>query len=95
MYADTGLFYENLDPYITLRLLAENPKNLERDIIWRFEDYHESNPEDKTPIHEGLLDSDRFLIVTEGTSGGKQWSQEPFVSPYRHAAREAAFSNNS
>lgn len=64
----TGLFYESLDPYITLRLLAENPKNLERDIIWRFEDSQESNPEDKTPIHEGLLDSDRFLIVTEGSS---------------------------
>ncbi len=64
----TGLFYEDLDPYITLRLLAENPKNLERDIIWRFEDYQSSDPKGKTPIYEALLDSDRFLIVTEGSS---------------------------
>lgn len=64
----TGLFYENLDPYITLRLLAENPKNLERDIIWRFEDYQSSDSKGKPPIYEELLDSDRFLIVTEGSS---------------------------
>jgi len=64
----TGLFYENLNPYITLRLLAENPQNLERDIIWRFEDYQSSDPKSKTPIYEDLLDSDRFLLVTEGSS---------------------------
>lgn len=79
----TGLFYEDLDPYIALRLLAENPKNLERDIIWRFEDYRSSAPDGKAPtIYEGLLDSDRFLIVTEGSSDSAILSKSlPLVAP--------------
>jgi HEPN/Toprim N-terminal domain 1 len=79
----TGLFYEDLDPYIALRLLAENPKNLEKDIIWRFEDYQSSAPEGNAPtIYEGLSDSDRFLIVTEGSSDSAILSKSlPLVAP--------------
>jgi hypothetical protein len=64
----TGLFYEDLDPYITLRLLADNPKNLERDIVWRFAGDQNLDLKGNLPIHEELPDSERFLIVTEGSS---------------------------
>ena len=33
-----GIFFENLDPYVTLRLLAENPANLDVEVQWRFAD---------------------------------------------------------
>ena len=33
-----GLFFEDLDPYVILRLLAENPANLEVEVQWRFTD---------------------------------------------------------
>jgi hypothetical protein len=33
-----GYFFENLDPYIVLRLLLENPRNLDRTLVWRYAD---------------------------------------------------------
>lgn len=78
----TGVFYESLDPYITLRLLAENSKNLEKDIIWRFEDDQYKDHNGKTPIYEDLLDADRFLVVTEGSSDSTILSRSlPLVAP--------------
>lgn len=66
-----GEFYENIDPYITLRLLAENPENLSKDVIWRFADVVEGGWISEEELYEGLDDSDRYLIVTEGSSDTK------------------------
>src|SRR6202043_1566387 len=63
-------FFENLDPYVILRLLCENPANLDQNVIWRFQDVLESGwiSEDLDDPYEGLDDTDRYLIVTEGSS---------------------------
>lgn len=65
---DSGAFFENLDPYLVLRLLAENPVNLDQDVVWGFYDVLEGGYIAETELYEGLSDSDRFLIVTEGSS---------------------------
>jgi hypothetical protein len=65
-----GQFFENLDPYVTLRLLAENPANLDIDVQWRFADIVDSGWADEASLYEGLPDADRYLIVTEGSSDG-------------------------
>lgn len=65
---DEGTFFENLDPYVTLRLLGENPKNLNEDVVWRFIDVVEGGWVEESELYEGLEDSDRYLVVTEGSS---------------------------
>lgn len=65
-----GTFFENLDPYLTLRLLAENPANLDVPVEWRIADIVEGGWADEDTIYEHLLDRDRYLIVTEGSSDG-------------------------
>jgi len=63
-----GCFVDNLDPYIVLRLLAENPSNLDREVAWRFSDLAEGGWIDEESLYEGLTASDSFLLVTEGSS---------------------------
>jgi hypothetical protein len=63
-----GYFFENLDPYIVLRLLLENPRNLDRTLVWRYADVVEGGWVDVGDVYEGLADRDRFLVITEGTS---------------------------
>lgn len=63
-----GYFLENLDPYIVLRLLAENPANLDLEVAWRFSDLAEAGWIDDELLYEGLSANDRFLVVTEGSS---------------------------
>lgn len=63
-----GEFFENLDPYVILRLLAENPNNLNLNVIWYFADVVEGGWVDEATLYEGISDSDRILIVTEGSS---------------------------
>ncbi len=63
-----GCFVDNLDPYIILRLLAENPSNLDREVAWRFSDLAEGGWIDEDSLYEGLTASDSFLLVTEGSS---------------------------
>ncbi len=65
-----GLFFEHLDPWVTLRLLAENPANLEVEVQWRYADLVEGGWADESSIFEGLSELDRYLIVTEGSSDG-------------------------
>lgn len=65
---DEGTFFENLDPYITLRLLAENPGSLNQDVIWRFHDVLDGGYVEEEDLYEGLLETERYLIVTEGSS---------------------------
>jgi hypothetical protein len=49
-----GKFFENLHPYITLRLLAENQSNLEKDVIWRYADVVEGGWVDENELYEGI-----------------------------------------
>ena len=65
-----GTFFENLDSYVILRLLCENPANLDQNDIWRFQDVLESGwiSSNLDDLYEGLGDAERFLVVTEGSS---------------------------
>jgi hypothetical protein len=63
-----GEFFENLDPYLVIRLLAENPKNLNLDVVWRFADVVEAGWVQQDALYEGLSNTNRFLVVTEGSS---------------------------
>lgn len=65
-----GTFFENLSPNVILRLLAENPANLDLEVQWRFGELVENGWEDEASIYEGLDQRDRYLIVTEGSSDG-------------------------
>ena len=65
-----GIFFENLDPYVTLRLLAENPTNLDLEVQWRFCRPSGSGWVEESSFCEGLSEPDRYLIVTEGSSDG-------------------------
>jgi 5S rRNA maturation endonuclease (ribonuclease M5) len=55
-----------IDPLITLRLLAENPKNLDLDVVWRT-DFAETYMVDNFQ-KENLSMQDKYLIITEGSS---------------------------
>lgn len=66
--ADDGTFFENLDPYLVLRLLARNPANLDLDVAWRFADVVEGGWVEQSELYQGLSEADRYLIVTEGSS---------------------------
>ncbi len=65
---DLGMFFENMDSYITLYLLAGNPNNDEYDVIWRYYDIVEGGYISEEDVYESLTDEDKFLIVTEGSS---------------------------
>lgn len=61
-------FLENLDPYFLLRVLADNQDNLELDLEWRYADVVDNGWVTKEEIQQGLQNSDKYLIVTEGSS---------------------------
>jgi len=65
-----GTFFENLDPYITLRLLGENPSNLDKHVIWRSADVVDGGWVEESDLFESLPEIERILIVTEGSSDG-------------------------
>jgi hypothetical protein len=65
---DDGTFFENLDPYVILRLLAENPANLDRDLVWGIHNVVEGGYVENGEVFEPLADESKFLIVTEGSS---------------------------
>lgn len=67
---DDGAFFENLDPYVALRLLAENPDNLDRDLVWRFADVLDGGWVTEAELYRGVPQKDRALVVTEGSSDG-------------------------
>ena len=82
MTESDGTFFENLDPYVTLRLLGENSENLDRLVIWRFEDVVEGGYVDESDVYHGLEDADRYLVVTEGSSDSSILRESlPYVAP--------------
>lgn len=61
-------FFENMDPYIILRLLAENPNSSDLDVYWAYADLVEAGWVAKEEIVKPLPESKRILIVTEGST---------------------------
>jgi hypothetical protein len=66
--SDDGTFFENLDPYVTLRLLAENPDNLDELVTWRVADVLDEGYVKEDDIHLGASEADICLVVTEGST---------------------------
>lgn len=70
-HCDLGKFiddFENLNPYIALRLLMENPANHDLELQWKYADVVEGGYISKDQVHEALSDEERILVVTEGSS---------------------------
>ena len=63
-----GEFFENLDPYILLRLLLENPSNRDAQVAWRFADVLDGGWVSEADLAPCLTDEARILVVTEGSS---------------------------
>ena len=61
-------FCENMDPYIILRLLAENKSCTDLDVFWAFNDVVENGWVEREEVVKPLATSQRILIVTEGSS---------------------------
>ncbi len=68
MTHDDSTFFDNLDPYLVLRLLSENPANLERDLVWGVHDVITGGWVENDEVFEPLADQSKFLVVTEGSS---------------------------
>jgi hypothetical protein len=65
---DIGEIFENIDPYVILRILMDNPSNSEIDLIWRYADMEMGGWIETEELYENLYDSEKILIVTEGSS---------------------------
>lgn len=61
-----GEVFEAIDSYIILRILAENPKNLNYNVEWRYNELVENGWVKKEDLFVELDKSDKLLIVTEG-----------------------------
>ncbi|EGC78955.1 hypothetical protein HMPREF0522_1089 [Lactobacillus iners UPII 143-D] len=65
---DIREFLQNLHPYITLRILSENKKNHNLNVIWRYADVVENGWILEEDIIPKLNTQEKILIVTEGSS---------------------------
>jgi hypothetical protein len=62
---------ENLSAYTVLRLLALNPAARDLPVTWQFADVETGGWMDRSFLMQPLEPSNRFLIVTEGSSDAK------------------------
>ncbi|WP_378943259.1 HEPN/Toprim-associated domain-containing protein [Paracoccus sp. R86501] len=67
---DLSTLLDRLNPYDTLRVLAERPENLDLVVQWDFMDVVESGYFERKDFSVGA-DGQGFLLVTEGTSDTK------------------------
>ncbi|MBK7859653.1 MAG: hypothetical protein IPJ65_13750 [Archangiaceae bacterium] len=67
---DDGTFFEWLPSPLILRLLAEHPANLELEVVWRLDGARNIGLTTENEAFEPTSESERCLIVTEGTSDG-------------------------
>jgi len=65
---DIGAYFEHFDPLFILRLLIENPENLELELEWRTQDLIDGGWTNDDEIYVGVEEEVKFLIVTEGSS---------------------------
>lgn len=63
-----GEFFEAINPYIILRLLAENEANLESYVEWRYNEMIEKGLVKKEDVINELGEKSKILIVTEGST---------------------------
>ena len=63
-----GYAMENLSPYAVMQLLADNPRARELPVNWQFNDVAENGWAKRSEFVCPLAPSNRFLIVTEGSS---------------------------
>ena len=68
LHISLEFFFENFDPYIVLRLLAENPACSELEVYWSFADVVEDEYVSREEIVKPLGNAKRVLIITEGHS---------------------------
>lgn len=68
---EIDLLLENFHPYSSLRLLAENPANLDLDVSWAFGELVENGWAERETFVARVNENNRFLIVTEGSSDAK------------------------
>jgi hypothetical protein len=68
-HASQGM--ENLSAYSILRLLSLNPKARDLPVTWQFADVEQGGWADRRTFVRALDQSNRFLIVTEGSSDAK------------------------
>jgi hypothetical protein len=68
-YASEGM--ENLSAYSVLRLLALNPEARHLPVTWQFADVETGGYADRDVFVRSLDQSNRFLLVTEGSSDAK------------------------
>ena len=64
----TEHFLRHLDPYIILRLLADNPASGELEVCWRYFDVVSDGWVDREHVVKELAAENKILLVTEGTS---------------------------
>lgn len=62
---DLFVFLENLDPYITLRILADNPENFNKEVFWIPESELDGYLDCKD-VNVGCPIDKKILLVTEG-----------------------------
>ncbi|WP_256079102.1 HEPN/Toprim-associated domain-containing protein [Massilia sp. YIM B04103] len=62
---------ENFGPESTLRVLAENPANLELPVVWFFNDVVQGGWTERANIQHGITEHAEYLLVTEGSSDAK------------------------
>lgn len=63
-----GEFLDMIHPYVILRLLAENPENLDYDVEWRYNDIIENGWVEEKNVILPTNQKDKILIVTEGST---------------------------
>ena len=61
-------FLENIDPYIIVRILAENPANKSFELQWRTADDIDNGWVKREELIKPLSASQKIMIVTEGSS---------------------------
>lgn len=69
--SDLECFFENMDPYVVLRLLAENPSSNNLDVFWAYADLVDAGWFTKEEIVKQLPAEKRIIVVTEGSSDSK------------------------
>ncbi|SDD59060.1 hypothetical protein SAMN05216345_111174 [Cupriavidus sp. YR651] len=63
-----GALISFLDPYSTLRILAENPANLDLEVVWDYGNFVAAGWAENGDFVAGARRTQTYLIATEGTS---------------------------
>lgn len=70
-YWDLLALLENFSPESSLRVLAENPANLDLPVAWFFDDVVRGGWTERENIQHGISEHAGYLLVTEGSSDAK------------------------